>query len=68
MKFLKIVLLMSFLMILSCSEEAPTYFYEPVDFDVLRFGSNINDLSLTSEGSLLIASDFGNISIFIVNF
>jgi len=67
MKFLKIVLLMSFLLILSCSEDAPTYFYEPVDFDLLRFGSNINDLSLTSDGSLLIASDFGNNRILIIN-
>lgn len=45
---------------LSCSEDAPTYFYEPVNFEILRLGSNINDLVLTQDGNTLIASDAGN--------
>jgi hypothetical protein len=55
--FLTIIIISLFL---SCSEDAPTYFYEPVNFEILRLGSNINDLVLSQDGNTLIASDGGN--------
>ncbi len=45
---------------LSCDENTPVYYYDIDNFDLLRLGSNITDLIITSDGNTLIASDEGN--------